>query len=87
MAEQIWGTGYGAKRHLVAEGTRIYGTRRDWSQPKAQAGCSSEIYLSFFADVEDERDSVMAKQACTKCAKQALLKTCPTCQGAGTVSA
>lgn len=94
MADDVvWGTGYGSTRHLVEPGTRkdegeapkrVYGRDR-----YATAQCSSTVFLSFFSDKEGEYDGeqVLKKKMCTRCAKKAGEKTCPTCNGAGSVLA
>lgn len=84
----VWGTGYGSKRHLVAEGTRKdQSTRRYGRERYAQAACSTEIHLSFFADDPVKQDEVMSKGVCNQCAKKAGLKDCGTCSGTGKVPA
>jgi hypothetical protein len=88
MADDVvWGTGYGSKRHIPdergiqeRESARV-SSRRRW----AQAACSSTVFLETFADGAD-RDFVMAKTPCTRCAKKAGVVACPTCNGAGTVA-
>lgn len=85
---QVWGTGYGAKRHLPDQ-NGIQPSRFSTSMRQAQAACSpTTIFLTAFSDDESEVDRkfVMAKAACTRCAKQADLKICLTCSGTGTVS-
>lgn len=87
MADQVWGTGYGSKRHIIAEGTRKEeSTKRYGRERYAQAACSSEIHLSFFSDTSD-KEQVMAKSACPRCAKKAGMKPCEACHGAGVVEA
>lgn len=88
MADQVWGTGYGSKRHLINNETRRGKDepRRQWGRDRyAESQCSSTIFLSFFSDVEGEEEQVMSKPACPRCAKKAALLVCPTCKGAGTV--
>lgn len=86
MSEQVWGTGYGSKRHLVRLGSRKdEPTNRYGRQRYALSDCSSTIYLSFFSDVAADAEDVMKKLPCPRCAKKAGQRTCPTCDGAGVV--
>jgi hypothetical protein len=88
MAEQVWGTGYGSKRHLVNPDTRKDEPARRYGRDRyAEAACSNAIYLSFFSDgtQEGEGEAVMNKPACPRCTKKAGKRVCPTCKGAGMV--
>jgi DnaJ-class molecular chaperone len=84
--EQVWGIGYGNKRHLIREGTRKDQGERKYGRDRyAVAACSSEIHLSFFSDGthDGEGADVMKKAPCPRCAKKAGLHICPTCNGSG----
>lgn len=89
MAEQVWGTGYGSKRHLVDPETRKDEPKRKYGRDRyATSQCSSTIYLSFFSDgtQDNEGEAVMKKPACPRCLKKAGAKVCGTCNGTGQVS-
>lgn len=90
MSEIIWGTGYGSKRHIPdvngiqePRDNARRGTTR--SRRYAVAACSMQIFIDTFADGAD-RDLVMAKTPCTRCAKKAGVIPCPTCTGSGVVT-
>lgn len=84
MAEQVWGTGYGSKRHIPDERGIRTQQRRSGESRFAAAACSPEqVFLETFSDRPDEARSVMAKTACVRCAKKAGAKPCVRCNGTG----
>jgi hypothetical protein len=61
-----WGSGYGARRHLVEQSTfTTEGAARDRF---AQARCREAIHLSFFDNgPEEERRRVLRRTPCAMC--------------------
>lgn len=85
MTDIVWGTGYGAKRHIPdSDGIKTYNEGR---RRYARAACSTIIHIDTFADDEKVRDFVMRKTPCTRCATKANVKPCSACNGAGVVQA
>lgn len=73
MAEEqaeVWGLGYGSRRHLVNLETRTLGKRTWNNRLSAQAQCSDGTWLDKFEDNETDRLLVMRKTMCIRCANK-----------------
>lgn len=86
MENQVWGTGYGSKRHIPDErGIREQSGGRT-TRRFANAACSPDmIFLEFFSDsaLPSEVNAVMAKTSCVRCTKKAGAIPCVRCGGTG----
>lgn len=67
--EYVWATGYGNRRHLFALADRKKPLKPFESRPAWCSSGQNYVALDFFEDYSVDRERVMGKQPCKRCAK------------------